>query len=135
MTKLDVADEICLLLETVKRLFPEAEVTYSPILPKSTRDEQKDRRAPISDSTAKTIDKIDDINNLVTKVHPRRLLCPAFRNPWNSKYKHKLASDGTHLNQYEIEDFRQMICSHAADRFSINSKDFDCADPEIADQM
>ena len=97
-----IADEIRLLLATAKRIFPGATITYSPILPKSNWDEQKDPHSPLHDFTRM------NLSNLVIRSSecPNVLLCPAFMSPATGEFKLQLAADGTHLNETGIESMR-----------------------------
>ena len=115
-----IADEIRLLLATAKRIFPSATITYSPILPKSNWDEQKDPHSPLHDFTRM------NLNNLVIRSSecPNVLLCPAFMSPATGEFKLQLAADGTHLNETGIESMRESLTEHITARHSRDDRYF-----------
>ena len=92
----EIAEEVMSLLKSLSDMF-RCQITFSPILPRCSEDEQGDhRRDPITAETCELIDRIDSINRQIN--WPYYILCNKFLEPGDSRFKHLLAKDGVHLN-------------------------------------
>ena len=110
----DVTEEITDLLAELRKLF-NCRITFSPILPRVTKEERKDDGSELSPDTVELLQTIENINSKVYHFCQRRYfgtaLCRAFimnnRNPLPRK--HLLAQDGCHLNRRGIVSMEHSI--------------------------
>ena len=110
----DVVEEVTDLLAELRKLF-NCRITYSPILPRVTKEERMDDGNELSPDTVELLQTIENINSRVYHFCQRRYfgtaLCRAFvMNQYNPvPRKHLLAKDGCHLNRRGIVSMEHSI--------------------------
>ena len=117
----EIADEVMTLLKSLSERF-RCQITFSPILPRCSKDEQGDhRRDPITAETGELIDRIDSINRQIN--WPYYILCNKFLGTGDSRFKHLLAKDGVHLNGNGITSMENALFEYILLRHGPYSQD------------